>query len=102
RATQIILQRMEAIRLSSYKLIQDPTSYPTNSTDYFCTGNTNGAAYNITYNWQPGPVSFPPSYRTNAVLVSVKASCASGKCQRNPSMQSYVGRYDIQRYVSGN
>src|SRR5215471_16351172 len=30
RATQIILQRMEGIRLSSYKLIQDPTSYPTN------------------------------------------------------------------------
>src|SRR6266478_6867152 len=44
RATQIILQRAEAIRLSPYKLLQDPTSYPTNSTDYFCaSGKTNGA-----------------------------------------------------------
>ena len=103
RATQIILQRMEGIRLSSYKLIQDPTSYPTNSTDYFCTnGKTNGAAYNISYNWQPGPVSLPPSYRSNVVLVTVNASWTSGKVQRNRSMQSYVARYGIQRYVSGN
>ena len=100
RATQIILQRMEAIRLSPYKLIQDPSSYPTNSTDYFC--NTNGAAYSISYNWQPGPASLPPSYRTNVVLVTVNASWLSGKVQRTRSMQSYVARYGIQRYVSGN
>ena len=33
RATQIILQRMEAIRLSSYNSLQDATSHPTNFTD---------------------------------------------------------------------
>src|SRR5215510_13124942 len=61
RATQIITQRMEAIRLASYKLIQDPSSYPTNSTDYFCasgqTNGTAGAAYTVSYNWAPGPAS---------------------------------------------
>jgi len=103
RATQIILQRMEAIRLSSFKLIQDPISYPTNSTDYFCTnGKTNGAAYTITYNWQPGPTSLPPSYRTNMLLVTVNASWTSGNVQRTRSMQTYVARYGIQKYVSGN
>src|SRR5204863_8890541 len=48
RATQIIVQRMEAIRLSPFTLIQNPSSYPTNSTDYYCTnGKTNDVAYTI-------------------------------------------------------
>ena len=103
RATQIIVQRMEAIRLSPYKFIQDPSSFPTNSTEYFCAnGKTNGAAYAVTYNWQPGPTSLPPSYRTNMLLVTVTASWASGNAQRTRSMQSYVARYGIQRFVSGN
>jgi type II secretory pathway pseudopilin PulG len=103
RATQILLQRMEAIRLSSYKLIQDPSSYPTNSTDYFCNnGTTNGAAYTVSYNWQPGPTSLPPSYRTNMLLVTVNASWTSGNVLRTRSMQTYVARYGIQRYVSSN
>ena len=103
RATQIILQRAEAIRLSPYKLLQDPTSYPTNSTDYFCSsGKTNGAAYNISYNWQPGPATLPPSYRSNMMLVTVTASWASGNVQRTRSMQTYVARYGIQKFVSGN
>jgi type II secretory pathway pseudopilin PulG len=107
RATQIILQRMEAIRLSSYKLVQDPTSYPTNSVDCFNpSGKANGTAgvtYNVTYNWAPcTPASLHPSYCTNVLLVTVSASWTSGKIQRTRSMQTYVARYGIQSYVSGN
>ena len=106
RATQIIVQRMEAIRLSSYKMLQDPTSYPTNFTDYYCpVGTTNGGAgvaYNVTYNWAPGPGTLPPSYRSNMLLVTVTANWTSGKVQRTRSMQSYVARYGIQSYVSRN
>ena len=106
RATQIVVQRMEAIRLSPYKFLQDPTAYPTNATDYYCpSGKTNGAtgaAYTVTYNWAPGPSTLPPSYRSNVVLVTVGASWTSGNVQRTRSMQSYVARYGIQRLVSGN
>jgi len=103
RATQIIVQRMEAIRLSPYKLLQDPASYPTNFTDYYCAnGKTNGAAYTVTYNWAPGPSSLPPSYRTNVLLVTVGASWTSGNVQRTRSMQTYVARYGIQPYVASN
>ena len=103
RATQIILQRTEAIRLSAYKLLQDPASYPTNFTDYYCTnGKTNGAAYTVTYNWAPGPSSLPPSYRNNVLLVTVGASWTSGNVLRSRSMQTYVARYGIQHLVSGN
>ena len=101
RATQIILQRMEAIRLSSYQTIQNPASYPTNFTDYFCpSGKSKGVAYNVTYNWAPGPATLPPSYRSNVVLVTVGATWTSGNVQRSRSMQTYVARYGIQPYVS--
>jgi type II secretory pathway pseudopilin PulG len=106
RATQILLQRMEAIRLSPYQALQNPASYPTASTDYYCPGGqTNGGAgvaYSVTYNCAPAPSSLPPSYRSNIVLVTVNASWTSGKVQRTRSMQTYVARYGIQPYVSSN
>src|SRR5258705_159197 len=41
RATQIILQRMEALRLSPYNAV---SAYPTNVTDYYSPcGQTNGS-----------------------------------------------------------
>jgi hypothetical protein len=106
RATQIIVQRMEAVRLASYQTIQDQTAWPTNTTEYYCpSGQANGSggtAYTVSYNCAPGPASLPPSYRSNVVLVTVTAAWKSGNVQHSRSMQSYVARYGMQRYVSGN
>src|SRR5690242_10568055 len=56
RATQILVQRVEAIRLSSYNSAK---GFPTNATDYYCasgaTNNASGAVYTVTYNWAPSP-----------------------------------------------
>jgi type II secretory pathway pseudopilin PulG len=106
RATQVILQRMEAVRLSPYTAIQDPAAYPTNVTEYYCpssqTNGNGGTVYTVTYNCAPGPASLPPSYRSNVVLVTVTAGWKAGNVQCSRSMQSYVARYGIQRYVSAN
>jgi len=103
RATQILIQRMEAVRLASYKTLKDPASYPTNVTEYYCPSNgSGGTAYTVTYNWTTGLGSLPPSYRSNVLLVTATATWNSGKVQRSRSMQSYVAQYGIQRYVSGN
>ena len=106
RATQILLQRVEAVRLSSYTTLQDAASYPTNSTEYFCPsgkpGGTAGVAYTVTYNWASAPSSLPPSYRNDVMLVTVGVSWKSGKVQRARSMQTYVARHGIQSYVASN
>jgi len=106
RATQIILQKMEAIRLSPYKTLKDPTAYPASYTEYYSesgkTNGTGGAAYKMTYSWVPGGTTLPPAYRSNMVQVTVTASWNSGNIQRSHSMQTWVARYGIQRYVSGN
>ncbi len=106
RATQVLLQRMEAVRLSPYKNLKDPAAYPARVTEYYSqNGQTNasaGAAYTVTYSWAPGPATLSPSYRTNMMLVTIAASWRSGNVEHSRSMQTYVARYGVQRYVSGN
>ncbi len=109
RATQVIVQRMEAIRLSPYTALQDAAAYPTNVTEYYSPGGqtngTGGAAYKVTYTWTPVSTFgslMPPCYRSNMVLVTVGATWRSGKVERTRSMQTYVARYGIRRYVCGN
>ena len=105
RATQVIVQRMEALRLASYKTLQDPAAYPPNFTEYYSpSGKTNGSAgtvYKVTYSCAPGPITLPPSYRSNILFITVTAAWTSGNVQHTRSMQSYFTRYGIQRYVSG-
>jgi type II secretory pathway pseudopilin PulG len=105
RATQVMVQRMEAIRLASWQNLQNPAYFPTNSTEYYNpAGSANGGpgtSYTINYNWAPAPSSVPPSYRSNMCLVTVTASWKSGSAQHSRSMQSYVARYGIQGYVAG-
>ncbi len=106
RATQIIVERMEAIRLSPYKSLTNAASFPASVTEYYNdsgqTNGTAGAAYTVTYNWAPGSIALPPAYRTNMLLITVGATWKSGNVQRSRSMQTYAARWGIQRYVSGN
>ena len=102
RATQVIVQRMEAIRLAPWQNLQNPAYFPTNSTEYYNpSGQAKGTGYTITYNWAPAPSSLPPSYRSNMCLVTVTAAWKAGNVQHSRSMQSYVARYGIQGYVAG-
>ena len=105
RATQIILQRMEAIRLSSYDLVANPAYYPTTTTNYYdeknqASGN-GGAAYTVTFSAIPGPADLPPTYKFNVMLVTVTASWTSDNVSRSRSMKTYVARSGIQNYVAG-
>ena len=107
RATQIIVQRMEAIRLSPYDVVANPASYPSNTTAYFdeSTDTTNhGTVYTVSFSRTPGPAGLPSTYKTNVMLVTVSASWTSGTAtniQHSRSMQTYVARSGIQNYVAG-
>jgi prepilin-type N-terminal cleavage/methylation domain-containing protein len=105
RATQIILQRMERLRLCTFDQVKDPKVNPPLVTEYFDPVHQNngggGIAYTITYsNSYPPMGTVPLGYRTNMLLVTVNASWISGKNKRNRSMQTYVARDGIEGYVS--
>jgi Tfp pilus assembly protein PilV len=106
RATQILLERMETMRVSDYSKLTDPAKYPTNTTVYFDEVNAaqgkGGTAYTVTFDARRLPAPKPQSqFYTNMLEVTVRASWMSGKVQRSRSMQTYVARQGIQQYVSG-
>ena len=105
RASQIILRRMEAIRLSSFSQLTDPAKYPASATEYYSekdqANGHGGVAYTVTFQATPGPAILPPSYRTNVLDVIVGVSWVSGNAQPSRSMRTYVARNGIQTYVSG-
>jgi len=106
RASQIMLKTMEAIRLSGYSQLTDPTKFPTNFWAYYSekdkTNGHGGAAYAVTYTAAAGPTTLPPSYRGNVLKVTVGVTWDSGKVTRNRSMDSFVSRHGVQSYISGN
>ena len=106
RATQILLQQMETVRVSDYTKLTDPSKYPTNTTVYFDeenkAGGKGGTPYTVTFSARRLPSPKPQSqFYTNMLEVTVAASWKSGKVQRNRSMQTYVARQGLQQYVSG-
>lgn len=106
RATQILLQRMETIRVSDYTKLTNSAVFPTNTTVYFDEENAasgkGGIPYTVTFNARRLPSPKPQSqFYTNMLEVTVAASWKSGKVQRTRSMQTYVARQGLQQYVSG-
>ena len=109
RASQIMLQRMEAIRLSGFSQLTDTTKFPTNATEYYDekhkTNGNGGAAYTVSYSTKPGyqlvDTTMPTTYRTNLMEVTVGVSWKSGTTTRSRSMRTYVSRYGVESYVAG-
>jgi prepilin-type N-terminal cleavage/methylation domain-containing protein len=106
RASQIMLQRMESVRLAGYTQLSDTNKYPTSVTQYYDesagTNGNRGVAYTVTHEIATGLGSLPPTYRSNVTEVTVGVSWQSGAKLRSRSMKTYVARYGIQSYVSGN
>lgn len=105
RATQILLKHLESIRLCTFNQVASSTYNPPTFTEYFDpagqpTGN-GGAVYEGKYTATTPPVgSLPESYRTNMLLVTVEVAWNSGQVSHQRSMQTYVARDGIQRYVA--
>lgn len=104
RATQIILQRMEAIRLYTWSQVLDTNNYlkPTFVEYYNPRGQTNGSGGAVyvgsILTGPPAAVSAP--YRTNMLEVTVKVYWTNYNGSlvilRSRQMQTYVAHYGMQ------
>ena len=103
RATQIMLERMETIRLYNWNQIngQNNFSIPTNfTTSYYPPGLTNASA-GITYTGTLAisSVDLGASYNGAMRKVKVSLNWQSGHQMRSRSMSTLVGSNGIQNYV---
>lgn len=102
RATQILEEKMEVIRLFNWdQVINLPGYIPTSfSEQFYPAAGTNGGAgfyYSGTVVVTNAPMT--ASYSNDLRLVQVTVTWTSGGAQRQRQMTTLVGQYGLQKYV---
>lgn len=104
RATQIIVEKMETIRLYSWDQVNTPNFIPATFTDHYYpagVGNTNGWSSGVVYNGTVTLGSGPTgrSYSTNLMLVTINVAWSDGGSSRSRQLSTYISRNGLQNYV---
>jgi hypothetical protein len=106
RATQIMVQKMEAVRLYNWKEITNSAFLKPSFTDYYNPATSNGAVYNGFISVSPNPAGIPAAYANNmrAITVTLFWTNYPRKPQtniivRSRAMQTYFSRYGMQTYI---
>lgn len=102
RATQILQEKMEVVRLYNWdQLVNEPGYVPTSFTESFYANNPTNVSGNFVYS---GSVlvtntSLTENYAGDLRKVQIQVSWKSGKVMRNRSMTTFVSQYGLQKYV---
>jgi type II secretory pathway pseudopilin PulG len=99
RATQILLQKAEAIRLQSWDQITNPTNIPTAFIDRYDPNSVNspGVIYNGTIIITNCPIS--SSYSNSLRMVTISVNWQTGALDRSRTYTTYVARNGLQVYI---
>src|SRR5436190_2672355 len=100
RATQIMLERVETIRLYSWDQVNDPTYItPTFTAPYDpeAPAGQQGLVYNGTMQILDAGVA--TSYAADMKKVVVTVNWKTGRLQRTRQFTSYISRFGMQDYV---
>src|SRR2546421_10963488 len=105
RATQILQEKMETIRLYTWNQITNAGFIPPTFTASFYpagsqTNNNQGATYQgtVTISDVPPPLS-TASYAKDMKMVVVQVNWQSGNIQRNRDMRTLVSHYGLHNYI---
>lgn len=112
RATQIMVQRMEAVRLYTWVQLTNPSYLPTTFVERYDpsgqTGGSGGVIYagRLTVDIPPASSGLPDGYRSNIARMTVQVFWTNrlGRTNvvvRSRSMQTYAARYGMQNYIFG-
>ncbi len=110
RATQIMVQKMEAIRIYNWTQITNSTFLKTNFVDYYnpsgTTNNTAGAYYQGFISAASLPSGIPAAYQNNMRAITVTIFWTNylqhpktNVIVRIRQMQTFYSRYGMQDYI---
>jgi len=102
RATQIMLEKMETIRLYSWKQVTNSAYIPNTFTNFYDPQSTinRGTKYTGTMTITPPTAAdIGSSYRDDMRKVVVKVDWTTGHLKRSRQFTSYVSRYGLQDYI---
>jgi hypothetical protein len=97
RATQIMLEKVETIRLYSWDQINAVNFVPATFTNYYDPKASIGAQYSGTMTLTPAPIS--SSYSNDMKMVTVHLSWQTCGLQRDREFTSYIARNGLQDYI---
>jgi prepilin-type N-terminal cleavage/methylation domain-containing protein len=103
RASQILAERMEIVRLVSWdQLMNLPGYVPTNFTaSYSVLNPTNAVASSLIYTGTVQVINAPGSeaYTNDLKMLAISLSWNSNGVKHQRSMTTFVSRYGLQNYV---
>ena len=102
RATQIMQEKMETIRLYTWEQINAPGFIPTNFVDAFYIDPTDGSLKEgITYTGNVTIAAAPitETYAPDLRLVTIQIGWHSSGVNRTREMQTLVTKHGLQKYV---
>ena len=102
RATQIMLQRMEAVRLYTWSQITDATYYSTNNdAAYYDPAGQAVGSGGVVYTVKTAISTDSPAatYSPGMRRVTVQVSWLSGNISRRREVSTFVARYGMQNYI---
>lgn len=106
RATQIMTEKLDTVRLYSWTQLTDPKYMTqTQTVPYYPQGQLppelqrahGNLDYQVTLHIDPAPVE--ESYRDSLRLVTVEVNWKSGNRNRSRKMTTLVSRYGLHKYV---
>jgi type II secretory pathway pseudopilin PulG len=99
RATQILLQKTETLRLYSWDQINSPSFVPTTFTERYDPNapGSEGLTYYGTVRVAPCPIS--SSYSNDLRQVTITLNWKTGGISRNRTFSTFVARNGLQNYV---
>jgi len=99
RATQIMLEKTETIRLYSWDQINTPGFIPTNFSASYdpLNSNSQGLLYQGTMTISDAPVN--ASYSNDMKMVRVRLDWKTGGLDRTREFTSFIARNGLQTYI---
>lgn len=99
RATQVLVEATEIVRLYSWDQLHTPGFMPTNFTEYYDPSSHSGTVYTGTLALATAPADIPASYRDNIKMLTVTLNWATDGLQRERSLTTMIARDGVQNYV---
>jgi type II secretory pathway pseudopilin PulG len=103
RATQILLEKVETIRLYNWDQIQPTNNFvPATFTDVYdpqATTGTQGTTYNGTLTIGPISITPSPSYAADLRELTITLSWTTRDILHTRSLTTYIAKDGIQNYV---
>jgi type II secretory pathway pseudopilin PulG len=101
RATQIMLEKTETLRLYSWDQVNSNGFIPTNFTALYdpnAPQGSRGLTYNGTMTISPAPIA-DSSYSNDVKMVSVVVNWRTGGIGRTRQFTTYIARNGLQNYI---